>query len=203
MKMIKNISFIALSVLALGACTSGGFDENPQLDALEEAQAKAPKVMSISVNGTQIDRNSQSIRHVEAKVGDVLNITAIIDGGTGGDLVDMRFEQTFFSTEIEEFNTIYPADATIDAGSDYTFGPVDPGTDGIYNGDINEAIMPLSGASATFEYSYTVPAYTFEDGVYDYTYYAIGDHDQISIHLRPRNSIGYYGIMTLVIDVVE
>lgn len=201
--MIKNISLIALSVFALGACTTGGFDENPQLDDLNAAQAKAPKVMSISVNGVQVDRNQQSIRHVEAKVGDVINISAVIDGGQGGNLVDMRFEQTFFSTEIEEFNTIYPSDDVIDAGSAYTFGPVDPGTDGVYSGDVNEAIVSLSGASTTFEYSYTVPAFSFEDGVFDYTYYAVGAHDNISIHLRPRNELGYYGIMTLVIEVVE
>ena len=203
MKMIKNISFVALAALAFGACTSGGFDENPQLDALEEAQAKAPKIMSISVNGVQIDRDQQSLRKVEAKQGDVINITAIIDAGTGGDLVDMRFEQTFFSTEIEEFNTIYPQDDAEADATEYHFGPVDPGADGVYSGDLNEAIMPLTGASATFEYSYTIPQFTFDDGVLDYTCCFVNPHDLISIHLRPRNSEGYYGIMSLVIEVIE
>ena len=68
-------------IVFLSSCLSGGFDENPQLEELEEALKTAPKIESLKINGTEVERNTESRRVINAKVGDVLS--KVVAGGDG------------------------------------------------------------------------------------------------------------------------
>lgn len=198
MRKIVFKYFIWVIVLTVSvSCVTGGFNQNPQLDELNDAIAFSPKVTSLTVNGTEVSRNTQSLYQVDAKIGDVLDIKATFDAGQGAQLSMLQFEQTYFSTEIEEYNWIFfTPGSPEDIASAYTFGPVDPGTDGIY--DIDDAYIPISGATDTFEYSYTVtPTDTFGP------YYLVVPGDFITLHFRISNSLDNYGYHPIQIHVVE
>ena len=132
MKTLTNyLSMIVLAVLGT-ACVSGGFDENPQLDELENALKKAPKVESISVNGVVVEKNTQSQRQVDARIGDVLKLDAVFSSGKDAQLTELEFFRQYYGV-------IYPQEAP---------HPVDSLTDGFYD---------LSGLESSFSYEYTVP----------------------------------------------
>lgn len=142
---------ISISVLLfLGSCVTGGFDENPQLDDLNDALAKAPKVDAIFVNGVELQRNSQSVRVVEATIGEVLSIDAEILSGKSAQL-----------SELEVFRQYY-----WNNGPEAPL-PLDPLTTGVY---------PVTGKEYTFSYDYTVPAqdddgFDFHAGEQIYVYF--------------------------------
>ena len=58
--MKMKYSYIVLLLVSFGvsSCVTGGFDENPQLDARNEALAKAPSIKAIFVNGVKLERNT-------------------------------------------------------------------------------------------------------------------------------------------------
>jgi hypothetical protein len=93
--MKRHYILFLFALVSLSSCVTGGFDENPQLDEREEALAKAPKVETITVNGTLLQRNTQSIRVVEAEVGDVLSINAALASGKGAQLTKLEAAFTF------------------------------------------------------------------------------------------------------------
>ncbi|MBL7858568.1 MAG: hypothetical protein JNM57_12840 [Cyclobacteriaceae bacterium] len=125
-----NFCTIGLLALALSACVTGGFDENPQLDWRNEELAKAPKVESISVNGVIVERNTQSIRVVHAKIGDVLEVSAAITSGKNAALKELEVSRQYYGEEDPQ--------------------PLDPlSGDGFYD---------LTGNTFVFDYNYTVPA---------------------------------------------
>jgi hypothetical protein len=130
--MRKIIIFLFI-FFSLSSCLTGGFDENPQLDEREAALAQAPKVLSISVNGEVLQRDTRSRRVVEAKVGDQLNFSVQVSSGDNAELTQIEFARIYYFEDPD-----FEGDPT----------PVEPASDGFY---------PLSGSNAVFEYSYTVP----------------------------------------------
>ena len=197
MKNIFNKYLAGLFLISAVACTSGGFNENPKLDELNAAMAFTPKVVSISVNGAVIAKNEQSMYQIDAKLDDVLNITAVFESGKDAELVELQYEMTYFGTEIEEFNGFFfEPGSPEDAASAYTFGPVDPGTNGTFEPE--DAFFLLSGTSETFEGSYTVPEFDHFG-----PYYYVNPGDFISVHFRVKNSLDNYGYNALQIHVVE
>lgn len=136
-----NILIILFSALFLGACVTGGFDENPQLDARNEALAKAPKIEAILVNGAILNRNTHSLRVVDAKPGDVLTISASIASGKGAELKSLEVTRQYYGEEDP---------LPLDENSE----------DGKYE---------LTGNTHVFDLNYTVPAkdddgFEFHDG---------------------------------------
>ncbi|HEX5167795.1 MAG TPA: hypothetical protein VFW11_01375 [Cyclobacteriaceae bacterium] len=129
---MNKIYYLLLIGFGLSSCLSGGFDENEQLDELNNELAKAPKVESISVNGAVVERNQQSRRVIEAKTGDVLNFDVKLTSGKGATLEELEFFRVYYYLE----------------GFQEDPKPVDPNTQGVY---------PISGAQFDFTYSYTVP----------------------------------------------
>lgn len=129
--MKRTIIFL-LVASTLSSCLTGGFDENPQLDDMNDQLALTPQFKSVKVNGTEIQRNATSRRVVDAHGGDVLNIALELTGGASADL-----------EEIELFRVYY-------FGEDYQEPPrpMEGGTDGFFE---------LSGRTTVFEYAYTVP----------------------------------------------
>lgn len=115
--------------LMLGGCVTGGFDENPQLTGREAELAKAPKIESISINGTILKRDQQSLRIVHAKPGDVLAISMSIESGKDAQLKELEVVRQYYAVEDRH--------------------PLDPNsTTGVYN---------LTGNTHVFDLNYTVP----------------------------------------------
>jgi hypothetical protein len=129
---MRNICLIIILALSLSSCLTGGFDENPQLEELQNALDKAPKIESLKVNGTEVERNTQSRRIVEAKVGDVLNFDITVASGSDAELEELEFSRVYY----------YGEDFQEDPK------PVNPDTNGFYE---------ISGSTYNFTYSYTVP----------------------------------------------
>ena len=130
MNIIKNIIRLVPVVILLGACTTGGFDQNTKLDELNAELAKAPTVASISVNGTVVERNTLSIREIEASIGDDLNLVATLESGANAQLEELEFLRQYFSANSASL-------------------PAEAGSDGFYD---------VSGVEQDFEFTYTVPA---------------------------------------------
>lgn len=129
--MRKIVLFIAAAV-ALTSCVTGGFDENPQEDDLNNQLAKAPKIDEIIVDGVALERNTQSARVVEAHIGDVLTIEAEISSGKKAELTELEVSRQYY------YNTNFTEDPQ----------PLDESTDGFYD---------IAGKSYTFSFQYTVP----------------------------------------------
>lgn len=129
MKITYIFIFIAI---IFSSCLTGGFDENEQLDRHNAALAKAPKIESVKVNGTEVQRNTVSRRVVDAKIGDVLNISAELSGGLGAQLQELEFSRIYYYGEDFEEDP----------------KPVDPDSDGLYD---------VTGNTTVFDYVYTVP----------------------------------------------
>ena len=141
--MKPRLIYIMLLLVSFGlsSCVTGGFDENPQLDAHNEALAKAPNINAIFVNGTKLERNTQSIRIVQAHPGDVLTITADITGGKDAELETLEVTRQYYGDEDPL--------------------PLDP--------DSETGIISLTGNTYVYELQYTVPAvdddaHEFHDG---------------------------------------
>jgi hypothetical protein len=127
---MRNLILFIIIGMGLSSCLSGGFDENPQLEELEEALKSAPKIESLKINGTEVQRDTQSRRIIEAKIGDVLDFDVTLNAGAGV-LEELEFSRVYY----------YGEDFQEDPK------PVDPNT-GMYQ---------ISGATYNFTYSYTVP----------------------------------------------
>lgn len=124
--------------MLLASCVTGGFDENPQLDDLNDTLAKAPKIDEITVNGTVIERNTQSVRVVEAAIGQVLSIEAEVLSGKSAELTELEVSRRYY------WNTTFTEGVQ----------PLDGETDGFYD---------ITGKSYTFSVEYTVPAADDDD----------------------------------------
>lgn len=129
---MRKIFLLAAAAFALTSCVTGGFDENPQLDDLENELAKAPKIETISINGTELDRNTQSVRVVEARMGDVLTIEAEVSSGRKAELTELEVSRQYY------YNTTFTEDPK----------PLDGTTTGFYD---------ITGKKYTFSFDYTVP----------------------------------------------
>jgi hypothetical protein len=132
MKSIRIFIALVSCACLLSSCVTGGFDDNEQLDELNDGLKKTPKIESVMVNGTEVERNTQSRRIVEAHIGDVLDFDVDLVSGTGAQLVELEFSRVYYYGE--DFQEAAK--------------PVDPDTDGFYE---------ISGKSYNFTYSYTVP----------------------------------------------
>jgi hypothetical protein len=128
---MRNLFIYIITAVTLTSCLSGGFDENPQLEELEEGLKAAPKVETLKVNGSEVVRDMESRRIIEAKVNDVLNFDITLSAGTG-ELQELEFSRVYYYGEDFEEDP----------------KPVDPATDGTYD---------ITGANHTFTYAYTVP----------------------------------------------
>jgi hypothetical protein len=129
--MKRKFTYIFLFVASIGlsSCVTGGFDENPQLEGREAELAKAPKIESIAINGTILQRNQQSLRIVEAKPGDVLSISVAIESGKGAELKELEVVRQYYAAEDPH--------------------PLDPNSaTGVYQ---------LAGNTHVFDLKYTVP----------------------------------------------
>jgi hypothetical protein len=131
---MKRISIFIAALFLLSSCVTGGFDENPQLDALNDALAKAPKVNTIFVNGVELERNNQSVRVVEAQVGEILSIDAEIVSGKNATLEQLEVSRQYY------WNTQFTEDP-------HELDPLS-----------NEGLYDITGKEFTFSYDYTVPA---------------------------------------------
>lgn len=162
MKTINRYIGLICIAFSLSACVTGGFNENPQLDDLNSALSKAPKIDAIMVNGTVLDRNTQSVRVVEAAIGAVLNIEAEVLSGKSAELTELEVSRQYY------WNTNFTEAPH----------PLDEGTDGFYE---------ITGKSFTFSFSYTVPVadddgFDFHPGDQIYVYFRA---------LNDRGNFGY------------
>lgn len=159
---MKRIFILLSAAMLLASCVTGGFDENPQLDDVNNALSKAPKVDKIFVNGTQLDRNTQSARVVEAAIGAELSIEAEILSGKSAELTELEVSRQYY------WNTNFTEAAQ----------PLDETTDGFYD---------VTGKSYTFSFLYTVPnqdddGFAFHPGDQIYVYFRA---------LNDRGNYGY------------
>lgn len=130
--MKRKYFYILLMItsMAMSACVTGGFDENPQLDARNEALAKAPNINAIFINGTKLERNTQSLRIVEAHPGDILSISAEITSGKDAELSTLEVTRQYYGNEDPH--------------------PLDPAA--------TSPVIELSGNTYVYDLNYTVPA---------------------------------------------
>lgn len=140
---MRNLILYSLVAITLSSCLTGGFNENPQLEELEEALKTAPKIESLKVNGNEVQRDTKSRRVVEARVGDVLNFDVTVNAGSG-ELNQLEFFRVYY----------YGEDFQEDPR------PVDPSGTGFYE---------INGSTYNFTYAYTVPSedddgYHFDPG---------------------------------------
>jgi hypothetical protein len=135
---MRKIFLLVATAFALTSCVTGGFDENTQLDDLNNELAKAPKIDAIMVNGVEVERNTQSVRVIEAQIGDVLNIEAEISSGKKAELTELEVSRQYY------YNTTFTEDPK----------PLDGATDGFYD---------ITGKSHTFSFAYTVPEVDDDD----------------------------------------
>lgn len=168
--MKRIIIFLSASML-LASCVTGGFDENPQLDDLNDAQAKAPKIDEIMVNGTVLERNTQSVRVVEAAIGEVLTIEAEVLSGKSAELTELEVSRQYY------WNTTFTEGVQ----------PLDGETDGFYD---------ITGKHYTFSFAYTVPAtddddFDFHPGDQIYVYFRA---------LNDRGNYGYKAFEIHIIE---
>ena len=119
-----------LSAIVLSSCVTGGFDENPQLSSREQELAKAPNINAIFVNGTKLERNTQSLRVIEAAPGTVLNISAEITSGKEAELSTLEVTRQYYGDEDPL--------------------PLDPSA--------TSSVIDLTGNTYVYDLAYTVPA---------------------------------------------
>lgn len=141
MKIRYIYTLLFCASTALTSCVTGGFDENPQLDARNEALAKAPNINAIFINGTKLERNTQSLRIVTAHPGDVLSISAEITSGKDAELSTLEVTRQYYGDEDPL--------------------PLDPSA--------STSIIDLTGNTYVYDLQYTVPAvdddgHAFHDG---------------------------------------
>jgi hypothetical protein len=96
------------------------------------------------VNGEEVERNTQSRRVVDARVGDALEFDVQLTSGSDAQLEELEFFRVYY----------YGEDFQEDPR------PVDPNTNGFYE---------ISGKTHDFTYTYTVPeqdddGFTFDPG---------------------------------------
>jgi|GEM_PF-1564936 len=174
--MKTSINYIAIVLMAVlgAACTTGGFNNNPQLEELENALDKAPNVEAIKVNGTVIEKNTQSLREVDASIGDVLKLEADFTSGKDAQLVELEFYRQYYGR----------------VNGQEAPHPVDTLTDGFYN---------LSGLESTFSYDYTVPA--VDDDDFDFE---VGTIITIQYRLKNSlDNYGYRALVIHIVDKEE
>ena len=135
--MRKIFSLMAISFV-LASCVTGGFDENTQLDDLKDELAKAPKIENIMVNGEEVKLNTQSVRVVEARIGDVLSIEAEVSSGKKAELTELEVSRQYY------YNTTFTEDPQ----------PLDGSTTGFYD---------ITGKSYTYTFDYTIPEVDDDD----------------------------------------
>lgn len=129
---MRNLIYAISLAFTLTSCLTGGFDQNPQLEELEDAIKTAPKIESLKINGAEVQRNTQTRRVVEAAMGDVLKFDVMISGGTA-ELDELEFSHIFYYGD-----------------PDYESDPV------LVDADATEP-MKISGKTYNFLYDYTVP----------------------------------------------
>lgn len=139
--LINNLGILLIAVLAT-SCVTGGFNDNPQLDDLEDALAKAPSIVMIKANGEEVKRNTHSQREITAKVGDVVKLDAELTSGKGADLVELEFFRQYYGRHYAQEDP----------------HPVDSLTDGFYD---------ITGKSMTFSYDFTVPEVDDDDNPFE------------------------------------
>lgn len=159
---MKRIIIFIAAAFFLASCVTGGFDQNTQLDDLNNAIAKAPKIDEISVNGVKLERNTQSVRVIEAQIGEVLNIEAEVLSGKSAELTELEVSRRYY------WNTTFTEGVQ----------PLDGDTNGFYD---------ISGKSYTFSFAYTVPIaddddFEFHPGDQIYVYFRA---------LNDRGNYGY------------
>jgi hypothetical protein len=168
--MKRIFIFLSASIL-FASCVTGGFDENPQLDDLNDALAKAPKIDEIRVNGILLERNTQSVRVIEAAIGEQLDIEAEILSGKSADLTELEVSRQYY------WNTNFTEDPL----------PLDGATTGFYD---------ITGKSYTFSFQYTVPDvddddFDFHPGDQIYVYFRA---------LNDRGNYGYKAFEIHIIE---
>ena len=168
---MRNLIIFFLMLVSLTSCVTGGFDNNEQLDKLNSGLATTPKVEQVLVNGEEVVRDTQSRRIVEAKIGDVLDFDVHITSGSGAELEELEFARAYY----------YGEDFQEDPK------PVDPETNGFYE---------LTGKSADFTFSYTVPEEDDDGFHFDPGYV-------IQVFFRVKNSLGNYGYRSIEVHIVE
>lgn len=141
MKINYIYTLIFCASIGLSSCVTGGFDENPQLDARNEALAKAPNINAIFINGTKLERNTQSLRIISAHPGDKLNISAEITSGKDAELSTLEVTRQYYGDEDPL--------------------PLDP--------NASSSVIDLTGNTYVYDLEYTVPAedddgFEFHDG---------------------------------------
>lgn len=152
--MMRTIYLLIATVFMLSSCLTGGFDQNEQLDEHKKALAKAPKVESISINGEELERDTESRWVVEAAIDDDLVITAHITSGKGAELEEIEFSRIYY------YGESFEEDAQ----------PVDPSS--------ADGIITVSGKEYDLSYTYTVPeedddGYAFEAGYVIQIYFLV------------------------------
>jgi hypothetical protein len=141
--MKRKYTYILLLCASFGlsSCVTGGFDENPQLDARNEALAKAPNINAIFINGTKLERDAHSLRIVTAHPGDVLDISADITSGKDAELATLDVTRQYYGNEAPQ--------------------PLDPAA--------SSSVIELTGNTYVYDLHYTVPVedddgFEFQDG---------------------------------------
>jgi hypothetical protein len=168
---MNKIYVLLVLAFGLSSCLTGGFDENEQLDELNSELAKAPKVETIMVNGAEVERNTQSRRVIDAKIGDVLNFDVTLTSGRNASLEELEFFRVYY----------YTADFQEDPQ------PVDPTSNGIHT---------ISGSDFEFNYSYTVPE---EDDHGEH--FLIGDISQIWFRVKNTiGNYGYKAVEIHIVE---
>lgn len=168
--MKRIFILVSISVL-LASCVTGGFDENTKLDDLNSALAKAPKINEIRVDGVAIDRNTQSVRVVEAAIGTQLTIEADVLSGKSAELTELEVSRQYY------WNTNFTEAPH----------PLDGETNGFYD---------ITGKSYTYSFEYTVPSvddddFDFHPGDQIYVYFRA---------LNDRGNYGYKAFEIHIIE---
>lgn len=168
---MKRIFILVSASVLLASCITGGFDENPQLDDLNNALAKAPKIDEIRVNGAVLERNTQSVRVVEAAIGAELIIEADILSGKSADLTELEVSRQYY------WNTNFTEAPH----------PLDGETSGFYD---------ITGKNYSYSVEYIVPdvdddGFDFHPGDQIYVYFRA---------LNDRGNYGYKAFEIHIIE---
>ena len=127
--------------------------------------------MKSGVNGTVLERNTQSVRVIEAAIGAELNIEAEVLSGKSAELTELEVSRQYY------WNTNFTEAAH----------PLDDETDGFYD---------ITGKSYTFSFQYTVPDvddddFDFHPGDQIYVYFRA---------LNDRGNYGYKAFEIHIIE---